>query len=155
MMIVITPSVCKRKASVVAKPEKANHIESMQENEDDISAFDADKLQQDKKMVMREFGQKLRSNLGKIPFSDDVTAAFYCAMDGKSPAFVKAVLFGALAYFIMPADVIPDFIAGLGYTDDASVLMAAIATVKKHVKDEHKIKAKRFLEKEAENKEAS
>ncbi len=117
----------------------------MQENEEDISAFDAEKLQQDKKMVMREFGQKLRSNLGKIPFSEDVTAAFYCAVDGQSPAVVKAVLFGALAYFIMPADVIPDFIAGLGYTDDASVLMAAISTVQKHVKDDHKTKAKQFL----------
>lgn len=126
----------------------------MQENEDDISAFDAEKLQQDKKIVMREFGQKLRSNLGKIPFSEDVTAAFYCAMDGQSPAFVKAILFGALAYFIMPADVIPDFIAGLGYTDDASVLMAAISIVQKHVKDDHKTKAKRFLEKEAADRDA-
>ncbi len=135
---------------MVANSEKATHIENMQENEEDISAFDAEKLQQDKKMVMREFGQKLRSNLGKIPFSEDVTAAFYCAMDGQSPAFVKAVLFGALAYFIMPADVIPDFIAGLGYTDDASVLMAAISTVQKHVKDDHKTKAKQFLEKEAQ-----
>jgi uncharacterized membrane protein YkvA (DUF1232 family) len=117
-------------------------------DEDDISAFDAEKMQQDKRLVMREFGQKLRANLGKIPFADDVTAAFYCAMDGKSPAFVKAVLFGALAYFILPTDVIPDFIVGLGFTDDASVLLAALKTVSVHVKDAHKEKARIFLEKE-------
>ena len=117
----------------------------MQDNDEDISAFDADKMQQEKKLVMREFGQKLRNNIGKIPFAEDVTAAFYCAMDANSPAFVKAILFGALAYFVMPADVIPDFIVGLGFTDDASVLMAAIATVKKHVTEKHVEKARRFL----------
>ncbi|WP_169566091.1 YkvA family protein [Sneathiella limimaris] len=123
--------------------------------EDDLYAFDQDKLDKDKKLVMREFGQKLRANIGKIPFAEDVTAAFYCAMDGDSPAFVKAILFGALAYFIMPADVIPDFIAGLGFTDDASVLMAAISTVQKHVTDRHRDRARKFLEKEQNNSSAS
>jgi uncharacterized membrane protein YkvA (DUF1232 family) len=117
-------------------------------DEDDISAFDAEKMESDKRLVMREFGHKLRSNIGKIPFSEDLTSSFYCAMDGKSPAFVKAVLFGALAYFVMPADVIPDFIAGLGFTDDASVLIAAMATVKRHINDEHREKARKFLKKE-------
>jgi uncharacterized membrane protein YkvA (DUF1232 family) len=123
----------------------------MQSNEDDISAFDPDKMKRDKMLVMREFAQKLRGNIGKIPFAEDVTAAFYCAMDAKSPLFVKAVLFSALAYFIMPADVIPDIIAGLGYTDDASVLMAAISTVKKHVTEQHVEKARQFLKKEIKN----
>ncbi|WP_339635461.1 YkvA family protein [uncultured Sneathiella sp.] len=117
-------------------------------NDEDISAFDETKLQSDKRLVMRDFAQKLRKNIGRIPFSEDVTASFYCAVDGKSPAFVKAVLFGALAYFIMPADVIPDFLAGVGFTDDASVLMAAMATVQKYINDEHREKARTFLEKE-------
>ncbi|WP_373087147.1 YkvA family protein [Sneathiella sp.] len=118
--------------------------------EDDTSAFDEEKLKSDKRLVMREFGHKLRKNIGKIPFSEDVTASFYCAVDSKSPAFVKAVLFGALAYFIMPIDVIPDFLAGVGFTDDASVLMAAMATVKKYVNDDHRVKARTFLKKETE-----
>ena len=116
--------------------------------EDDTSAFDSEKLQNDKRLVMREFGHKLRKNIGKIPFSEDVTASFYCAIDGKSPAFVKAVLFGALAYFVMPADVIPDFLAGIGFTDDASVLMAAMATVQKYITNDHREKARTFLKKE-------
>lgn len=125
------------------------HIHGMtKKNDEDISAFDETKLQSDKRLVMRDFAQKLRKNIGRIPFSEDVTASFYCAVDGKSPAFVKAVLFGALAYFIMPADVIPDFLAGVGFTDDASVLMAAMATVQKYINDEHREKARTFLEKE-------
>ncbi len=35
----------------------------------------------------------------------------------------------ALAYFVLPIDVIPDFIAGFGFTDDAAVLYAAIRSV--------------------------
>ncbi|MCF8465802.1 MAG: DUF1232 domain-containing protein [Sneathiella sp.] len=116
--------------------------------ENDTSAFDSEKLQNDKRLVMREFGHKIRKNIGRIPFSEDVTASFYCAIDGKSPAFVKAVLFGALAYFVMPADVIPDFLAGIGFTDDASVLMAAMATVQKYITDGHREKARVFLKKE-------
>ncbi len=138
----------KRKVLLVAKSSIIVIYRTMQIDDEDISAFDADKMKSDKRVVMREFAHKLRSNIGKIPFSDDVTASFYCAMDGKSPAFVKAVLFGALAYFIMPADVIPDFIAGLGFTDDASVLIAAMATVKRHINEEHRQKARIFLDKE-------
>ncbi|MCZ6773355.1 MAG: DUF1232 domain-containing protein, partial [Proteobacteria bacterium] len=55
---------------------------------------------------------------------------------------------GALAYFIMPADVIPDFIAGLGYTDDAAVLIAALKAIRDHLRPEHRDKARKFLEKE-------
>jgi len=117
-------------------------------DDEDISAFDTEKLQSDKRLVMREFSHKLRKNIGKIPFSEDVTASFYCALDGKTPAFAKAILFGALAYFVMPADVIPDFIAGLGFTDDASVLLAAMSTVKKYIHEGHRTKARQFLKKE-------
>ena len=117
-------------------------------DDDDISAFDAEKMQSEKRLVMREFSHKLRSNIGKIPFSEDVTASFYCALDGKTPAFAKAVLFGALAYFVMPADVIPDFIAGIGFTDDASVLLVAMSTVKKYILEDHRTKARQFLKKE-------
>ncbi|MBE7636436.1 DUF1232 domain-containing protein [Sneathiella sp. P13V-1] len=116
-------------------------------DDEDISAFDADKMQADKKLVMREFAHKLKTNIGKIPFADEVTAAFYCAMDGSTPASVKAILFGALAYFIMPADVVPDFIVGLGFTDDASVIAAAIAAVRSHINDSHRDKAREFLNK--------
>ncbi len=114
--------------------------------DDDLKDFDGDKLQSDRLLVIREFAKKLKSNLGKIPFAEDVTACFYCAMDGNTPKFVKAVLFGALAYFIIPSDVIPDFIAGLGFTDDAGVLLAAMKTVHSHINDDHRDKAKAFLE---------
>ena len=59
------------------------------------------------------------------------------------------MLFGALAYFILPSDVIPDFIAALGYTDDASIMFAALKAVQAHIVESHRTRARRFLKKDA------
>ena len=109
---------------------------------------DHDKLRADVALVNQGFWDKLRKTLGRVPFIEDALAAYYCATDGKTPMFVKAVLMGALAYFIVPSDVIPDFIAGLGFTDDAAVMAAAIAAVRAALKPPHFDKARAFLAKE-------
>jgi uncharacterized membrane protein YkvA (DUF1232 family) len=56
------------------------------------------------------------------------------------------VLFGALAYFVLPTDVVPDFLAGLGFTDDASVIAAAIAAVGRHLEPRHREQARERLD---------
>ena len=65
---------------------------------------------------------KLMRVVGKIPFADDLVAAWYAARDPHTPMRAKAVLFAAVAYFVTPLDMLPDFITGLGFTDDATVL---------------------------------
>ena len=115
--------------------------------------FDAGKLRDDEALVQKSFWDKLRKTLGRIPFVEDALAAYYCAIDTSTPLYVRAVLMGALAYFIVPSDVIPDFIVGIGYTDDASVLAAAIAAVRANLKSEHFTAARAFLGKEQEHAE--
>lgn len=110
--------------------------------------IDAAKLRDDEALVRRSFWDKLRKTLGSIPFVEDILAAYYCAMDTASPLYVRALLMGALAYFIIPSDVIPDFIVGFGFTDDASVLAAAMAAVHSAIKPAHFAAAKVFLDKE-------
>lgn len=97
------------------------------------------------KKVKRDFWPKVRKTLGKVPFADDAVAAYYAALDKDTPARTKAILIGALAYFIVPTDMIPDFIAGLGYTDDAGVLMLALSSVRDAIKPAHKDRAKAAL----------
>lgn len=80
-----------------------------------------------------------------VPFMDEVVAAYYCALDQKTPLRAKGILFGALAYFVLPADTIPDVIFGLGFTDDIAVLTAAIAAVKAHVTPAHRAAARKAL----------
>jgi uncharacterized membrane protein YkvA (DUF1232 family) len=113
-----------------------------------LSSPDEGERARDERVVTEGFWPKVRSTLGKVPFTEDAVAGFYCATDKNTPAYVRAVLFGALAYFVMPADLIPDFIAGLGYTDDATVLMAAFSAVRKHLTPDHRSRAQRFLMRE-------
>ena len=95
--------------------------------------------------VRAGFWPKLKSALSHIPFAEDAAAAYYCALDRRTPLRAKGILVAALAYFIMPLDAIPDFILGLGFTDDVAVLAAAIAAIRAHMKPHHREQAKEAL----------
>jgi len=109
---------------------------------------DPEKLARDRRTVEEGFWKKIRRTLGRIPFSEEAAAAYYCAVDTETPGYVRAVLLAALAYFVVPTDVIPDFIAGLGFTDDASVMLTAITAIGGHLKPRHHEQARAFLERE-------
>ncbi len=66
---------------------------------------------------------------------------FHCLQDKDTPAWAKGVIVGALGYLILPADLIPDILPGIGYGDDLGALVAALGTVAAYIKDEHKTKA--------------
>lgn len=90
------------------------------------------------KRVRRDFWDKLTRFAGRIPFAHDAVAAYFCAMDPNTPIRVRTTLLAALVYFIVPIDAIPDMFAGLGFTDDAAVLAAAMALVSSHIKPRHR-----------------
>jgi uncharacterized membrane protein YkvA (DUF1232 family) len=91
------------------------------------------------------FWIKARQALGKVPLIDEAVAAFYCAVDAATPLRARLMLFAALAYFVLPFDLIPDFLIGIGYTDDAAVLLAAYTACKTHITDAHRAKARAWL----------
>ena len=93
------------------------------------------------------FWRKLRGVAARVPFTEDLLAAYYCAFDRKTPQRVQLALIGALAYFVMPADAIPDFMPVIGFTDDAAVLAAAIKLVADHIQVEHREAARAALAK--------
>ena len=82
---------------------------------------------------------------GKLPFAEDLLAAYYCAFDRNTPHQVRIILLGALAYFVMPFDVVPDFLPLFGFADDAAVLAAAMKTVADAIRPEHRDAARRKL----------
>jgi uncharacterized membrane protein YkvA (DUF1232 family) len=94
----------------------------------------------------RRFWRKVTRVVARIPFAEDLLAAYFCAVDRNTPAYVRAVLCGALAYFVLPADMVPDVLAPLGFTDDASVIAAAIAAVGRHLQPEHRDAARARLD---------
>ncbi|ALN71665.1 YkvA family protein [Aureimonas sp. AU20] len=95
--------------------------------------------------VRRGFFSTLKRAIRHIPFAEDVVASYYCALDRQTPAASRGILLAALAYFVLPFDAIPDFIAGLGYTDDAAVLLAALAAVRNNIRPEHYDRAREVL----------
>lgn len=95
----------------------------------------------------KDFWAKLRRVAGRIPFTADLLAAWYCAFDPVTPGRVRAILLGAIAYFILPTDTVPDFIAGFGFVDDATVLSMAIASVANNIRPEHRARAHAAVEK--------
>ncbi len=72
---------------------------------------------------------------------------FYAMQDSDTPKWAKTVILGTLGYFIMPVDAIPDFAPLVGFSDDMTALLSALAVVGMHVKKEHKEKAKEKIEK--------
>lgn len=97
----------------------------------------ADRLAKDPENVRKRFWTKFKRVAARLPFAEDLLSAYYCAFDSKTPRHVQAALLGAIAYFILPFDFIPDMLPVLGFTDDAAVLATAIRMVATHIKPEH------------------
>ena len=105
----------------------------------------ADRLAQDRDSLRRRFWIKLKQVVAKLPFTEDLLAAYYCAFDKQTPRHVQAALAGALAYFVLPFDIIPDMMPLLGFTDDAAVLATALRMVATHIRPEHRAAAKQAI----------
>ncbi len=105
---------------------------------------------EEKRTVRRGFWRKVKRVAASIPFAEDLLTAYYCAFDRSTPAHVRTILIGALAYFVLPFDAVPDFLPVLGFTDDAAVLAAAIKMVMDNIRPEHREAARNALERVAD-----
>ncbi|MBD2748291.1 DUF1232 domain-containing protein [Microvirga sp. BT688] len=99
----------------------------------------------DEEGLKRRFWEKLKRVAGKIPFAEDLVAAYFCATDPSSPSRVKLILIGAIAYFVFPTDAIADLLPLIGFADDAAVLAAAITQVAGSITEDHREKARKTL----------
>lgn len=100
----------------------------------------------DEQRVRADFWSKLARFAGRLPFAEDLLAAYYCAFDRETPLQVKAALLGALAYFVLPLDMMPDVLPLVGFADDAAVLATAIRLVAGAIKPEHREAARRVID---------
>src|SRR6201991_2672894 len=105
----------------------------------------ADRLAGDRESGRRRFWRKLKRVIAHLPFAEDLLAAYYCAFDSRTPRHVQAALLGAIAYFVLPFDFVPDMLPVLGFTDDAAVLATALRMVATHITPEHRDAARAAL----------
>ena len=82
----------------------------------------------------RRLGRKLLKNIFELG---------YAFMSPDTPVWARAVIVGAIGYFISPADAVPDLVPGVGYVDDAAVVTSALAAVGASITDEVKDKAEK------------
>lgn len=115
----------------------------------------ADRLAQDRDSVRRQFWIKFKRVVAKLPFAEDLLAAYYCAFDRETPRHVQVALLGALAYFILPFDFMSDVLPILGFTDDAAVLATAIRMVASNITSEHREAARAALKRGVETADQS
>lgn len=103
-------------------------------------------LTHDEARVRRDFWSKAQRVAAHLPFAEELLTAYYCAFDKATPLHVKATLIGALAYFVMPFDFLPDLLPLLGFTDDAAVLLTVVRMVTGNLRPEHRVAARAALE---------
>jgi len=96
----------------------------------------------DERALRRRFWRKMQAVAASLPFAEHLLAAYYCAFDRDTPLPVKASLMGAIAYFVLPADAVPDVLPVLGFTDDAAVLATALKLVADHIRPAHRAAAR-------------
>ncbi|MBR3451603.1 MAG: DUF1232 domain-containing protein [Muribaculaceae bacterium] len=74
-----------------------------------------------------------------------VLVLYYVSRDPSVPRSLKLKVLGALGYFILPLDFIPDVIVALGFTDDLAALAWALFTMRKYITPEIQAKARERL----------
>ena len=104
-----------------------------------------EKLKRDEASVREGFWRKLQQFAAKLPIAEDLLTAYYCAFDRNTPNHVRAALVGALAYFVLPFDMMPDLLPIIGFSDDAAVLAGAIRLVWVHIQPAHRDAAREGL----------
>jgi uncharacterized membrane protein YkvA (DUF1232 family) len=70
---------------------------------------------------------------------------YFALQSSNTPVWAKSIIVGALGYFVLPIDLIPDVVPAVGFTDDLGVLLAAVAAVAVHITPEIKEQAKKQL----------
>ncbi|KYD10096.1 YkvA family protein [Heyndrickxia sporothermodurans] len=115
----------------------------------DIQQYDEEKLTSEMQRSSRhysdhKFWDKLKK-YGKKAGGVVVYAVlllYYTLQKPTVPKKTKVFIIGALGYFILPTDLLPDFLPGIGYVDDLGALGAAVLQVAAHIDKEVKAKAK-------------
>ena len=87
--------------------------------------------------VAKGFWPKIRRACARVPFAADALAVWYCAKDDETPSAAKGMMLAALAYFVLPADALPDIMPVIGFTDDAAVFATLLSLIGRNLKPRH------------------
>ena len=121
---------------------KNNHNDPPRPPEEDVAGY-AEHYSED------AFWQKLQS-LPRSALGTVLEKAHLCRellLDGNTPLWVRGTLLGALGYLILPIDLVPDFVPGVGLLDDLALLGMILANLDTLVTEEIRRRARQRLPK--------
>jgi len=105
---------------------------------------DASTIDVDGEVDANRFWDKLRrfgKQAGRVVV-ERALRLYYAAQDPGTPVWAKRAIYAGLAYFIMPFDLVPDFLPGVGFTDDAATLLVTLLAVTAYVDRDIKVRAR-------------
>ena len=97
------------------------------------------------RVVRERFWQKLLRVVGRIPFAEDLAAAYFCLIDSDTPSHVKALALAILAYFVLQFELVRAVARAFGLVGDAAVLVLGLRLMEEHIKPHHREQARRAL----------
>ncbi|MDX9789547.1 MAG: YkvA family protein [Candidatus Kapaibacterium sp.] len=97
----------------------------------------------------KSFHKKLTFFAGSLSagFLTKAVTLWYSMRDKDTPTWAKSIILGALGYFIIPLDSIPDIMPIIGFSDDLTAFVSAAAIVWSYIKPEHEENAKKTVRK--------
>ena len=131
--------------SETSKPFTKAEMDDMRQATHEATHEATRDAKRDQARLRQDFWGKLTRIGRQLPFAEDLLAAYYCAVDQATPKRVKLILVGALTYFVLPTDAIPDILPLFGFADDAAMLAAAISQVAGAINDTHRDRARETL----------
>lgn len=85
-------------------------------------------------------------NIAGRGLTEKLLLLYNLMIDPDIPKNVKLIIASGLSYFILPFDSIPDFLVGIGFSDDLAVILGIVYMLTTHITDKHKQKAKEMTE---------
>ncbi|MEJ2594697.1 MAG: YkvA family protein [bacterium] len=96
----------------------------------------------------RQFWQKLKKLSGKLGsrMLYYLIVLYEMMKDKRIPVKTRLLFVAALGYFILPSDLVADFLPALGYTDDLAFLTYAMASATDYMTPEIREKARKKVD---------
>ncbi len=122
--------------------EAYNYLKENFEENKENDAMDYDYKKYTNYFTDSKFWEKMKEVAKKVGLKVTSYALilYYVLQKDEVPLKDKIIITGALGYFILPVDLIPDFIPIAGYTDDVAGMLFAIKKCMNYVDDEIKEK---------------
>lgn len=94
------------------------------------------------------FWEKIKEVLitAGLPLIYKATQLYFVMQKPDCPIHIKAAIVATLGYFILPIDIIPDFVPFVGFSDDLSAIAAALIMAQMYVDEEVKRKAREMID---------